>query len=325
VVVEPPTDEEGAMRRGVVTIVGLGLLVSGGVALSPGSEAASPAAAGAVAPAVAQPSADRSVAPTDARGGVACPVTDPGADSSEVGAATHLFTRTTGDGVTIRVYRLPGSPCPPYGGGMGTNTTVVGCPFDELAIEMSDESAVGEGVLGGPVAVSPTASTSSPSSFQLQAEGSGAFGVTEGDPVWWVALRLSGEATKAQMTFGDGSTDEMTPVDGIVVLAHHLASSREASDPYEVRGSLELLDVSGDVIGTVDFPSHPPVVDPGPVPVPVPPQSANGSSGGGLSGSPGSSSSGPGSVEPVDPGPVSPPPRPPIACPLLPVASPAAS
>ncbi len=44
-----------------------------------------------------------------ASGGYACPMipADPGATSTgeDVGSATHLFTRTTADGITIRVYR----------------------------------------------------------------------------------------------------------------------------------------------------------------------------------------------------------------------------
>ena len=70
------------------------------------------------------------------------------------------------------------------------------------------------------------------------------------------------------MTFADGSTDEMSPIDGVVVLAHQIDASVATSGegPYEVRGTLRLLDASGAVLNIVPLPPQ----EPPPVPLPVP-------------------------------------------------------
>ena len=71
-----------------------------------------------------------------------------------------------------------------------------------------------------------------------------------------------------QATFADGSTDEMAPVDGVAVVAHQIdATAAPGGDPYEVRGSLQLLDSSGAVIDDVTFPEPSP---PTPLPAPAP-------------------------------------------------------
>jgi len=217
---------------------------------------------------------------------IACPmlpsVTNAVGGAENVGSATHLFTRTTTGGVTIRAYRLPQtSPCgcgpianatstSPVGGST-SKTTASGAqalPGDSLAtapvsIELSDATAVGQGVLFdamGTTATTPNATT------EPTAAISDAFGVVEGTPVWWIAVSVGPEVSNAQMTFADGSTDQMSPVDGVVVLADPIDPSVASSGdgPYDVRGTLRLLDSSGAVITSVTFP------EPTPPPVPVP-------------------------------------------------------
>jgi hypothetical protein len=115
-----------------------------------------------------------------------------------------------------------------------------------------------------------TTTTTAAAPGQPQELASGAFGVVEGDPVWWVAVQVGANVTSVQMTFPDGSTDQMAPVDGIAVLAHRVAAAVATADtgPYVVRGSLELQGSAGSVIGTVTLPQT--ATTPGPVPSPLP-------------------------------------------------------
>ncbi len=205
-----------------------------------------------------------------------------GGGRESVGSATHLFTRTTTGGVTIRAYRLPQTSacgCGPIAS--ATSTSPVGGSSSKAAtsgaqalpgyalatspvsIELSDPTAVGQGVLFdamGAMATTPNATT------EPTAAISDAFGVVEGTPVWWVAVSVGPEVSSAQMTFADGSTDQMSPVDGVAVLADQIDPSVASSGdgPYDVRGTLRLLDSSGTVITSVTFP------EPTPPPVPVP-------------------------------------------------------
>jgi hypothetical protein len=222
-------------------------------------------------------------------GYTACPMisatADPSVGGQGSGNATHLFTRTTTDDVTIRAYSLPttgscgcgpiisNSPTTPPPGTAGSVSTgsqdqtegPVAAP--DISLEMSDATAVGLGDLfdaTDPSATTPNAST------EPQALVSNAFGVAEGAPVWWVAVAVGPEIANVQMTFADGSTDEMSPVDGVAVLAHQVdpGVAASGSEPYNVRGTLKLLDSSGTVVSTVSLPrSIPPVV---PLPILTP-------------------------------------------------------
>jgi hypothetical protein len=203
-------------------------------------------------------------------GDIACPMMSGTADVPGGGqgstTATHLFTRTTADDVTIRAYSLPtigscgcgpiisNSPTTPPSGTPGSAAT------GDVSLEMSDATAVGLGDLFD--APSPSATTSN-ASTEPGAVVSNAFGVTEGAPVWWVAVAVGPDVANVQMTFADGSTDRMSPVDGVAVLAHQVDPGVAASDsgPYNVRGTLTLFDSSGTVITTVSLPrSTSPVV-----------------------------------------------------------------
>ncbi len=218
---------------------------------------------------------------------IACPMTPGVADmtggNQSLGSATHLFTRTTADGVTIRAYRLSSTePCgcgpipygsatsPSSGSSSGSGASSQPVPrggsliTPATSLEFSDDSAVGQGVLFGALgAAAPTTGVAEP-----LAVISNAFGVPEGAPVWWIAASVGPEVASAQMTFADGSTDEMSPIDGVVVLARQIDASVASSGegPNEVSGTLQLLDTSGTVINTVSFPAR----EPPPVPFPVP-------------------------------------------------------
>jgi hypothetical protein len=161
----------------------------------------------------------------------------------------------------------------------------------EVTVELSDDAAVGQGVISSPlclvspdqgttggsgtITTTPTTgatTTTSPPSQPQQLE-TGTFGVTEGDPVWWVGVEVASDVTSVQMTFPDGSTDQMAPVGGIAVLAHRVPAAVAGADagPYVVRGKLELLGAGGSVIATVTLPQAPtPVPVPAPLPTPKP-------------------------------------------------------
>jgi hypothetical protein len=254
--------------------------------------------------------------------------------SGDIGSATRVFTRTTTDGVTVRVYQdantgvsCIGLPTPMAGSATsgGPVTTTAPAPSGSasspafetgpnVTIELSDGDAVGQGAItemqcvvapeGGVGAASPpsgvitnplptnptptepintgpattvpptTATTTPPSSpGQPRQLSSGAFGVVEGDPVWWVAVEVGTDVTSVRMTFPDGAADEMAPVNGIAVLAHKVAPAlaSAATGPYAVRGTLEMLGAGGSVLDTVSLPQQ---FAPVPVPTPMPLQPA---------------------------------------------------
>jgi hypothetical protein len=123
-----------------------------------------------------------------------------------------------------------------------------------------------------PPATTPTttgAQTAAGPQSQPQELATGTFGVLEGDPVWWVAVEVGTGVTSVQMTFPDGGTDQMAPVNGIAVLAHRVSAAVASVDPGPdvVRGSLQLLGSGGSVVATVSLPQE---ATPVPVPTPTP-------------------------------------------------------
>jgi hypothetical protein len=101
----------------------------------------------------------------------------------------------------------------------------------------------------------------------------GAFGIAEGDPVWWVAVDVGTDVSSVKVTFADGSSDQMVPVGGVAVLAHHVAAATAGSGQglSVVRGTLELVGTDGGAPTTVALPSPTigSVPPSGPVPAPV--------------------------------------------------------
>jgi hypothetical protein len=117
----------------------------------------------------------------------------------------------------------------------------------------------------------PTTTTSPQSEPQDLATGT--FGVSEGDPVWWVAVEVGADVTSVQMTFPDGASDQMAPVDGIAVLAHKVSAAVASSGtgPDVVRGTLQLLGSGQSVVATVTLPqTSTPIQVPTPVLTPTP-------------------------------------------------------
>jgi hypothetical protein len=209
---------------------------------------------------------------------IACPMipaaTDPTGPGVGIGSATHIFTRTTADGVTIRTYRLPASgPCDcgplpvALPSGTATSGTATSGPAvlteGAVSVELSDDTAVGQGTLLDGSVVSATTANADTEAIDPVSD---AFGVVEGAPVWWTAMSVASDVASAQMTFADGSTDQMVPVDGVVVLAHHIDTTVASSGagPDVVRGTLRLLDSSGAVLTTVSVPLPTPMPQPGP-------------------------------------------------------------
>jgi hypothetical protein len=207
--------------------------------------------------------------------------------SGSVGGSTHLFSRTTADGVTIRAYLLPATTgscgCAPIpqdpttssSAGSSASSSSGAAPADvevggdgSVSVEMSDTTAVGQGSMFD----WPTGTTVNAGTEPVDTT-TGAFGITEGAPVWWTAVSVGPQVASAEMTFADGSTDRMSPVDGIAVLADQIDPSVAAAGdgPYAVRGTLRLLDASGAVITTVTLPqaAPTPVSPPGFVSPPV--------------------------------------------------------
>ncbi len=206
--------------------------------------------------------------------------------SFPVGSATHVFTRTTADGIAIRAYLLDGdvaTGCGPVPVTGGPVDPMAPCASSAVSIELSDDSAVGQGTLSTPMFVPGAAGSASGSAGSASGSGdlavpgsepeqgltSGAFGVVEGDPVWWVAVQVGSAVADATVTFPDGSTDTMAPVGGVVVLAHHVAVTTAATSPYDVQGTVVLLGSSGDVLTTITLPQDAPST-PAPVPTPLP-------------------------------------------------------
>jgi hypothetical protein len=78
----------------------------------------------------------------------------------------------------------------------------------------------------------------------------GAIGVAEGAPLWVVVAQAPAGAARVRATFPDGHSDEMEPIDGVVVL---VGSARlEPGDPaeYETTLPLEAFDEDGRSLGT---------------------------------------------------------------------------
>jgi len=119
-----------------------------------------------------------------------------------------------------------------------------------------------------PTTTATMPTTTTPTTSQPSALVTGAFGVSEGDPVWWVAVEVGSDVSSVRMTFPDGAVDQMAPVDGTAVLAQRVTTAVATAEngPYDVRGSLQLLGADGSVLDTVTLPQ----ASSAPVPVPLP-------------------------------------------------------
>ena len=196
------------------------------------------------------------------QGALASPqcVLTPGGDGAGTGSNTGA-----GSGVTSGT-----SPTPPTDGG---GAPVVGPDIPATTAPTTTTTTT----------TAPTATT--PMTSQPSALTTGAFGVSEGDPVWWVGVEVASDVSSVRMTFPDGAVDQMAPVDGTAVLAHRVttAVATAGTGPYDVRGSLQLLGADGSVLETVTLPQ----ASSTPVPVPLPASGATPPDGGTTTVSPG--------------------------------------
>src|SRR5207248_1511231 len=94
-----------------------------------------------------------------------------------------------------------------------------------LVADVSNDVAVGRGALDP--AASPVPSDVVP------ALASGSFGLDEGTPSTWVAVRVATDVAVARATFADGVIDEMQPVEGWAVL---LRQGGDGSGAVEAMG-----------------------------------------------------------------------------------------
>jgi len=199
-------------------------------------------------------------------------------------AATHVLTRTSGGGITIRVYRQsvsepqcpplpvglkPGAPASAAGSTASSSSqanTVSTLSVDDYTLDFSDAAAVGQGGLfdGQAFAIAGGISTGGSRASGASTEASsklvpaittGTFGSLEGSPAWWVAAIVGPSVARAEVTFAGGATDSMTPVSGFVSLAAPIDQSVASSKPgpWAVRGTLRLLAVDGSVLATIDL------------------------------------------------------------------------
>jgi hypothetical protein len=171
----------------------------------------------------------------------------PGAFGAEVSGPPFIkrFVRTTGDGVTLRAYEVPGSggvlpllPC----GGNGSSTVETLPP--SLDVEVSTAS-VADQVYSG----------FAPYEAPFQSISESTIGVAEGAPVWVVTVRIAPSVATVKVTFSDGRTDQMAPIAGWAVLAHAVptGSGRKST----LHGTVEARDAAGKLIAGVTFPIEP--------------------------------------------------------------------
>jgi hypothetical protein len=145
-----------------------------------------------------------------------------------------LFRRTAG-GVEIRAYLSrynAGGMCQGDGWCPPSDCFADGAVIGEL----STEEAVGNASGGHYAAVVD----------DLKATGAGVFGANgEGSPVRWVTAQTSDKVAKVRVSFEGGGSDEMAPVDDVVLLA-------APADTAKTGGTIEALDSSGSVMTSTD-------------------------------------------------------------------------
>lgn len=205
-----------------------------------------------------------------------------------------LFVRTTADGIAIRAYRSD-VPSPGPMEGLGKTSGQVPCPDGAtcgapampmpvmpeecfpsamLRAELSNEAAVEPGFLS----VSKLAADQAVAVIQASF-----FGVQEGSPTGWVAVNTSDAVSTVRVRFGDGTVDEMAPVQGYAVLAHKIAPPAQpdpSAGPEAFRksmlplGTVEALNGAGGVVATAALTDagapRPACMEPPPLPAPQP-------------------------------------------------------
>jgi hypothetical protein len=154
------------------------------------------------------------------------------------GPLAKSFVRDV-DSTTIRVYRAAVDP-PTYAGPPWWEPPATCFPNGYVQADISTQDAVGI-VTGSHYAELPNGSV---------AGTLGAIGVAEGAPLWVVVAQAPAGAAIVRATFPGGETDEMEPVDGVVVLVG--PASIDPGDPaqHETAVPVEALDADGGSLGT---------------------------------------------------------------------------
>jgi hypothetical protein len=147
-----------------------------------------------------------------------------------------LFFRTTNDKITIRAHlgTITGPlPCPP------NQDCPAHLPHTIVHVGLANDEVVGEMAVPGDGPRPPILALVGPTGFGLPGAVTGLA----------LVFRAGSVVARVRLTFADGGSDEMAPVDGWVVLAH-LGSS-----PV---GTVEALDSTGRVLGSSSMPPAPP-------------------------------------------------------------------
>jgi hypothetical protein len=148
------------------------------------------------------------------------------------GPVTKLFRRST-DGIVIRAFTTPNSsPCQ----GDGWCPPPSCFPDAQVTGQLSTDDAVGVAWGSHYGGTAPALRVSGVSQFGDNGEGS---------PVRWVVAQAGAGVKTVRVSFAGGGTDEMAPVDGVVVLAAR-------ADPAQTGGTVEALDGAGAVVGRAD-------------------------------------------------------------------------
>ena len=106
-------------------------------------------------------------------------------------------------------------------------------PSPSLITELSNTAAVGQGF---------ASLTTDGASRPVTLLSTGEFGVAEDAPVTWIGVQTGNDVKTVRLRLPSGATDEMTPVDGVAVLALN-------GWPLPGGWDVEALDASGKVLG----------------------------------------------------------------------------
>ena len=164
----------------------------------------------------------------------------------------RVFVRTA-DGIAIRAYRADPPRRPPCPEGRNCPSLPSECvPAMVVVPELSNEGAVSP---RRPVPV-----FEEPDGAEAVVLHYGIFGAQERASAQWVAVATGPDVATVSVTFADGSTDQMQPVDGLAVLAHGITlpdpptpGDEDQRPRPELGGRIEGTTRSGGEISPVDI------------------------------------------------------------------------
>jgi len=128
----------------------------------------------------------------------------------------------------------------PSGSSSPQGTTLMpSCQLESVLLELSNAAAVGTATVSVPLdpGLAPN---------DLVVEDSGSFGTAESSPSGWVLVDAASNVVTVRLDGGAGGTDEMAPVNGVVVLALPVA---------DLSGdTIDALDAAGTVLSSTSVP-----------------------------------------------------------------------